>query len=65
MTASNQDEVTSKKKGKVSDVKQWHVDYVEDPSRAAEYLNDFPIAGPGEAIAALRPDGSVIVWQLF
>ena len=64
MTAAVREELASKK-GLAGDVEQWNVAYIDDPSLAAEYLNAEPAAGPREAMMALRPDGSIIVWQLF
>jgi hypothetical protein len=61
---SNQEEGGSKK-GLVKEVKEWQVAFTNDISGAVAYLNEDPKAGPGEAMVALRPDGSVVVFQLF
>ena len=36
-----------------------------EPSEAVAYLNEDPKAEPGEAMVALRPDGSVLIFQLY
>jgi hypothetical protein len=62
MTVSDREEVKSKKKGLAKEVKQWYWALLPDLSSATDYLNEDPIAGPGEAILSVRSDGSVVVW---